>query len=130
MNKKILAFAGLSALVLGALVFIPNNTEAYRGDINVKGPNYSAERHEAMQKSFDNNDFISWQKLMEGKGRVTQVINKDNFVKFAEIHKLLQEGKKEEAQKLRAELGLGLQNGMGRGMGQGMSRDLGKMNNR
>jgi hypothetical protein len=83
-----------------------------------------------MQKAFDNNDFISWQKLMEGKGRVTQVINKDNFAKFAEIHKLLQEGKKEEAQKLRAELGLGLQNGMGRGMGQGMNRGLGKMNNR
>lgn len=130
MNKKILAFVGLSTLALSALVFIPNNTEAYRGDINVKGPNYSVERHEAMQKAFDNNDFISWQKLMDGKGRVTQVINKDNFAKFAEIHKLLQEGKKEEAQKLRAELGLGLQNGLGRGMGQGMNRGLGKMNNR
>jgi hypothetical protein len=71
---------------------------------------------------------------MEGRGRVTQVINKDNFAKFAEIHELLEDGKKDEANKLRAELGLGLQNGMGKGMGQGqykgMGAGMGRMNNR
>ena len=31
---------------------------------------------------------------MNGKGRVIQVINADNFARFAEAHKLAKEGKK------------------------------------
>lgn len=127
MNKKILALIG-STLVLGVVVISPSSIEAYRGDINVKGPNYTAERHEAMEKAFETKDFTAWQKLMEGKSRVTQVINKDNFAKFAEIHQLLKDGKKYEANKLRSELGLGLQNGMGKG--HGMGNGMRKMNNR
>jgi len=138
MNKKILALIGVSTLALGAIVLSPVSTEAYRGDINVKGPNYTVERHEAMEKAFENKDFTAWQKLMEGRGRVTEVINKDNFAKFAEIHQLLEDGKKDEANKLRAELGLGLQNGMGQGQGKGMGQGqhkgmgqgMGRMNNR
>jgi hypothetical protein len=122
MNKKILGLAGVSMLVLGALVIIPSMTQAYRGDASVKGPNYTVERHDAMEKAFDNNDFTAWQKLMTGRGNVTKVVNKDNFAKFAEIHKLTEEGKTVEAQKLRTELGLGLHNGQGKGMGQGMGR--------
>ena len=126
MNKKILGLVGVATLALGALVILPSMTQAYRGDSFVKGPNYTIERHEAMEKAFDNNDFISWQKLMTGRGNVTKVVNKDNFAKFAEIHKLTEEGKTVEAQKLRTELGLGLHNGQSKGMGQGM----GRMNNR
>ncbi len=122
MNKKILGLAGVSLLALGALIVLPNLTQAYRGDMTVKGPNYTAERHEAMEKAFNSNDFATWQKLMDGRGRVTQVINKDNFTKFAEIHKLTESGKIAEAQKLRAELGLGLHNGQGKGTGFGMGR--------
>jgi hypothetical protein len=136
MNKKTLALIGVSTLALGAIVLSAGSIEAYRGDINVKGPNYTAERHEAMEKAFESKDFTAWQKLMEGRGRVTQVINKDNFAKFAEIHELLEDGKKDEANKLRAELGLGLQNGMGQGksmgqgQGKGMGQGMGRMNNR
>jgi hypothetical protein len=124
MNKKILGLAGVATLALAILVVIPSMTQAYRGDASVKGPNYTAERHDAMEKAFKNNDFTAWQKLMTGKGRVTQVVNKDNFAKFAEIHKLTEEGKTVEAQKLRTELGLGLHNGQGKGLG------MGKMKNR
>lgn len=126
MNKKILGLVGVATLVLGALVILPSMTQAYRGDATIKGPNYTAERHDAMEKSFDNNDFTAWQKLMTGRGRVTQIVNKDNFAKFAQIHKLTEEGKIAEAQKLRTELGLGLQNGRGQGMG----RSMGMMHNR
>ncbi len=126
MNKKILGLAGLATLALGALIILPSMTQAYRGDAAVKGPNYTVERHDSMEKAFDNNDFTAWQKLMTGRGRVTQVVNKDNFAKFAEIHKLTEEGKIVEAQKIRTELGLGLHTGQGKGMGQGM----GRMNNR
>lgn len=122
MNKKILGLAGASLLALGAIILLPSLTQAYRGDMSVKGPNYTVERHEAMEKAFDNNDFTAWQKLMEGHGRVTQVVNKDNFAKFAQIHKLTEAGKITEAETLRKELGLGLRNGQGRGSGIGMGR--------
>lgn len=130
MNKKMLGLVGVGALALGALVILPSMTQAYRGDASVKGPNYTVERHEAMEKAFETNDFTAWQKLMTGKGRVTQVINKDNFAKFAEIHKLTEEGKKVEADKLRTELGLGLHNGQGKGVGQSKGQGMGRMNNR
>lgn len=117
MNKKILGLVGVATLALGALVILPSMTLAYRGDASVKGPNYTIERHDAMEKAFDNNDFTAWQTLMTGRGNVTQVVTKDNFAKFSQIHKLTEEGKTVEANALRAELGLGLHNGQGRGMG-------------
>lgn len=116
MNKKILA---ILALVLGAGLFFTTaqKTLAYRGDPNVKGPNYSPERHGAMTKAFENKDYNAWKNLMQGRGRITQVINEQNFSRFAEMHKLMLEGKTEEANKIRQELGLGLQNGSGIKMG-------------
>lgn len=117
MNKTILT---LSAVVLGAgaLFATTSNVLAYRGDPNVQGPNYTAERHEAMTKAFDNKDYQAWKELMQGKGRVTQVVNEGNFSKFSEVHKLMDEGKTAEANKIRTELGLGLRNGSGQGQGQ------------
>jgi len=75
-----------------------------------------------MTKAFEKNDYNAWKNLMQGKGRVTQVVNKDNFSKFAQAHKLALEGKTAEANKIRTELGLGLQNGSGRGQGMGMCK--------
>jgi len=117
MNKPILI---LSTIVLGTGVLFAttSNVLAYKGDPNVQGPNYTAERHEEMTKAFENKDYNSWKNLMQGKGRVTQVINEGNFNKFAEMHKLTSEGKTEEANKIRTELGLGLKNGSGQGQGQ------------
>ncbi len=126
MNKKILGLVGVATLALGALVILPSMSLAYRGDASVKGPNYTVERHDAMEKAFDSNDFNTWQKLMTGRGNVTKVVNKDNFAKFAQIHKLTEDGKTVEANALRTELGLGLHNGQGRGMGGG----AGMMRNR
>lgn len=122
MNKKILGLVGVVTLALGALIIIPQMTQAYRGNVSIKGPNYTVERHDAMEKAFDSNDFTAWQKLMVGRGRVIDVVNKDNFAKFAEIHKLTEEGKTVEAQKLRTDLGLGIQNGQGRGAGNRRNR--------
>jgi len=63
---------------------------------------------------------------MTGRGNVTKVINKDNFAKFAQIHKLTEEGKIAEANALRAELGLH----NGQRQGKGMGRGMGMMQNR
>ncbi|KKP65627.1 MAG: hypothetical protein UR68_C0019G0007 [Candidatus Roizmanbacteria bacterium GW2011_GWA2_35_19] len=120
--KNTIITLGLAGLIFGGLFIAPKITNAYRGDINVKGPNYTEERHAAMEKAFDNKDYNTWKNLMTGRGRVTQVINKDNFAKFAQIHELLEQGKTSEANKIKAELGLGLQNGTGYGAGMGRNR--------
>lgn len=115
MNKLLLGLTGL--LITGSIVF-PGIASAYRGDPNTKGPNYSEERHIAMTKAFENKDYNAWKDLMNGRDRVTQVINEKNFAKFAEAHKLSLAGKTAEANKIRAELGLGLHNGSGQGYGR------------
>lgn len=118
MNKKII-LSGLTALVISGALVAPA-VEAYRGDPNVQGPNYTKERHEQMTKAFQSNDYNAWKELMNGRGRITQVVNKDNFAKFAKAHQLMIDGKKDEAAKIRAELGLGLQNGSGKGTSTGL----------
>ena len=118
MNKKILT---IGAAVLGTGMLLAGATKAfaYRGDPGVTGPNYSPERHEAMTQAFENNDYNAWKAQMQGKGRVTQVVNEGNFARFTEMHKLNLEGKTEEANQIKTELGLGLRDGSGSGTGQG-----------
>jgi hypothetical protein len=121
MYKTSLLF-GLTALILGGAILAPHAVLAYRGDPNVKGPNYTEERHTAMEKAFENKDYNAWKTLMAGRGRATQVVNAQNFAKFAEAHELAEQGKIAEANKIRTELGLGLQNGSGMGQGMGHGR--------
>lgn len=122
--KKTTFGLGALTLVLGLTAVSTTSALAYRGDPIVKGPNYSTERHTAMLKAFENKDYTAWKNLMQNKGRVTQVITEANFAKFVEAHNLAMQGKTIEAQKIRQELGLGLQNGSGRnrgGMGMGIN---------
>ncbi len=124
-NRYLLAGALCAAGVASAgMIAFP--AFAYRGDASQTGPNFNAERHEAMQKAFENNDYEAWKNLMTGRGRVKDVINKDNFARFAEMHRLMNEGKTDEANKIRAELGLG-QGKMGKGNGE-RGKGMGKGN--
>jgi hypothetical protein len=115
MNTKKLLY-GFSTLALLAAVgtIVAGSTYAYQGDFTKKGPNYTSERHTAMEKAFENKDYNAWKNLMQGRGRVTQVVNAQNFAKFAQVHELAEQGKTVEANKIRTELGLGLHNGTGR----------------
>ncbi len=110
-SKKILAGISLAWIVWMLTI---SGVSAYRGDPSVKWPDYSEDRHEAMQEAFETKDYEAWKELMDGKWRVTEVVNADNFEKFAEANKLAQEWKLEEAKAIRAELGLWLKNGEGR----------------
>lgn len=114
MNKKS-AMIATTALILAGLTIAPKAADAYRGDPSVQGPNCTPERHEAMTQAFENNDYNAWKELMSGKGRVSQVVNEGNFSRFAQMHQYMQEGKTDEANQIRQELGLGLRNGSGRG---------------
>lgn len=118
MNKKAI-FLGATGLILSGLILKSNMAVwAYKGDANTQGPNCTPERHEQMTQAFEKQDYNAWKQLMQGRGRVSQVINEGNFSRFAEAHQLMLEGKTEEAGKIRAELGLGLKNGSGQGQGQ------------
>jgi len=120
-NKTVVL--GISALVLGGAIMAPSIVGAYQGNPSVQGPNYSVERHEAMTEAFANKDYNAWKNLVSGnKGRVAQVINESNFGKFVDAHNLALQGKTDEANKIRAELGLGLRNGSGNGQGTGYGR--------
>ena len=128
-NKRNLVLGlGALALILGVSGVMAGTADAYKGDATVKGPNYSIERHTAMEKAFETNDFTAWSKLMAGKGKVTQVINKDNFAKFAEAHELAEKGDTAGVAKIRAELGLGLKDASGQGQKDGADRGMGKGN--
>lgn len=116
---------GLAALVIGGTILVPRAL-AYRGNPAIQGPNYSVERHEAMEKAFETGNFNAWKALMSNQGQVTQVINTGNFAQFAKAHELAEDGKIDEANKIRSELGLGHQNGSG--MGQGMRGGKGRNN--
>jgi len=126
MNKKTM-FLGATALMLGAVALLPQTVLAYRGDATVQGPNYTEERHDAMTQAFANKDYNAWKALMDGKGAAHR-ITAENFAKFAEAHQLSLEGKTTEAAAIRAELGLGQQNGSGMGQGAKNGSGQGRLN--
>jgi len=117
--KKTILTLGATAFVLGGLFMTSNTISAYRGDSSIKGPDCTEERHQEMEQAFENNDYNAWKEQMQGKGRVTQVVNEGNFARFAEAHRLAEEGNYEEADQIRQELGLGFKNGSGRENGMG-----------
>lgn len=102
-NKSIIL--GLATLIIGGAILVPRAL-AYRGNLTTQGPRYSEERHEAMEKAFETNNYNAWKALVDGRSRVSDVINAGNFVEFAKAHKLAEEGKFEEANKIRESLGL------------------------
>lgn len=121
MKKKLLGL-GVLAVAAGVIPLVGAPVLAYRGDPAVQGPNYSPERHVAMEEAFESRDYEAWKLLMSGRGRVTQVVTQDNFETFARAHELAEEGKIDEAAALRQELGLG----HGGGAGCGMNRQAGR----
>lgn len=122
MKNKYIALSAIAvAGVVGAFT-ISQAALAYRGNPDQTGPNYSPERHAAMQKAFESSDYNAWKEQMNGRGRVTEVVNEQNFSRFAEMRKLMLEKKYDEANKIRAELGLGQGNERGNGQGTGQGR--------
>ncbi len=125
--RKLLTVAVLAG---AGLVLTTSAVNAYRGDANVKGPDYTSERHEAMTQAFESNNYQAWKDAV-GDRPMAQRITEDNFGKFAEMRKLRAEGKTEETNQVRAELGFGLRNGSGQktggtGDGQGYRGGLAK----
>jgi hypothetical protein len=118
MTKKSIILGILSLTIAGTAMYALR-ASAYWGDAMKNGSNYSPERHEQMEKAFEKNDYNAWKNLMNGRGRVSDVINEGNFNRFAEAHKLMEEGKTDEANKIRQEFGLGQGGKNGQDMNNG-----------
>jgi hypothetical protein len=125
MNKKLI-LGGIAAAVLS--LGIVGAAWAYQGDSAKKGPNYTPEREAQMSEIMNKGDYAGWKELMAGRGRVSQVVNQDNFSKFAEAWKLEQAGKTAEADTIRQELGLGNGKAGGCSGGCGMKNGSGQGN--
>ena len=128
MKSKKIALGVFALTITASALIAAKGVFAYRGDYTQKGPDCTPERHEAMEQAFENNDYSAWKELKNGRGRVTEVITEDNFVRFAEAHKLTEEGKYEEADQIRQELGLRTKNGdqVGAGYKRGSGQDYGR----
>jgi hypothetical protein len=59
-----------------------------------------------MTAAFETSDYDAWLALMDGKGKVTQVVTEENFSTFVEAHNLAKAGDIEGSKALRTELGL------------------------
>ena len=109
MNKKTLLVAVLAMGVLGTVGI--SQVSAYRGDYTEVGPNHTEEREDAMVKVMAEKDYEGWKELMTEDGRTPGVLRKvdsqEEFNQFAEAYELGKDGKVEEANAIRSELGLG-----------------------
>ncbi|MEM4756326.1 MAG: hypothetical protein QW594_04300 [Candidatus Woesearchaeota archaeon] len=85
---------------------------AYKGDPQTKGPNYSPKVHQQLQAAIEAKDYDTWIKIRKENnlpmnGKMFQVITKENFGKYAELHKANLEGNTAKADAIKQELGLG-----------------------
>jgi hypothetical protein len=132
MKNKILI--GLFAFFLISIVAFAGITYAYKGDANVKGPNYTEDVHEQMEAAMDAGDYDAWVQIRQDNnlpmtGRMFQTVNKDNFGKYVQMHNAMESGDTETADAIRAELGLGLgmqRQGTGQGLGSGNRQGAGQ----
>jgi hypothetical protein len=127
MNKKIwIAVVALFVISAASLIAVM----AYKGDPNVKGPNYNVDTETKLEAAMDAGDYDAWVQIRKDnnlpmQGRMFQVINKDNFGKYVEMHEAMLSGDTAKADAIRAELGLGqgMRNGQGSIAGCGMNAE-------
>ena len=129
MNSKKMLYSILTLAVIGtAGLAVAGSASAYQGDYTKKGPNCTVEKQTEMKQAINSVNYESWKKLMSGKGRVSQVVNKDNFAKFAQAYKLAEQGKTAEADAIRKELGLRTSDGQKNNNGVHYGHGNGRMN--
>ena len=110
-NWKVL-LAGLGGLALGMAFIIGGTTYAFQGN---PGPKISDEERTEIFAALENNDYNAWKEVVGEECPMIEKITEENFTKLAEAHKLMEDGKFEEARKIREELGLRGGPGMGPG---------------
>ncbi|MBU1118079.1 hypothetical protein KKD37_03895 [Patescibacteria group bacterium] len=110
---------GIAALALG-LVAVKSFTPvlAYRGDVTVKGPNYTEERHQTNLTAFETADYNAWVANMAGRG-ATRFVNESNFKEFSAAQLAAQNGDSTLINAFRSKYGMGQGSRQGNGQGRG-----------
>jgi hypothetical protein len=85
---------------------------AYQGSPLTQGPRYDSAVHEQLEAAMAAGDYDAWLRIRQEnnlpmKGRVFQVVNKDNFDRYVAMHNANLAGDSATADAIRAELGLG-----------------------
>jgi hypothetical protein len=131
MKNKGIILGTLAVALLGVIAFATTKADAYRGDYTQVGPNHTEEREAEMEKVFEDLNYEGWKTLMTEDGRNPGVLrhieSQEDFEAFVQARELAMEGKTEEANQIREELGMGqgeMRRGEGKGNGSGsMMRD-------
>lgn len=134
-QNKFYLLAGTLGLILTTLS-VSTIASAYQGKVQVPGRGINQEQFQAMQANRESveaaitsRDYQAWKNIIDSRPRITDYITADNFDKFAQMHELMQNGQFEEAQKIKAELGLpdnlGAMGGFGPGHGMGRGARMG-----
>ena len=88
----------------------------------------NTELHDEIEQAIEDGEYETWKELMDGRGRITEVVTAENFDTFAEMHEAMEDGDYAKAAELRKDLGLGLHprdgtsyrgNGLHKGWGRG-----------
>lgn len=121
MKNTVLAIGTLVVALLGVIAFTTKGSDAYQGDFTKVGPYHTEEREAQMEEVFESKDYQAWVELMTQDGRTPGVLQKvdsqEKFELFVEARRLALEGKTDEANAIRAELGLGQGSRHGNGNG-------------
>jgi len=109
-TKAIWAF--FAVFLISAIAFT-GIAYAYRGNAEEINPNYSSEVHEQLKGAIESGDYDEWLRIREENdlpmhGKMFQVINRENFEKYRDLHNANLAGDVESANSIKAELGLGL----------------------
>ncbi|MDH5533837.1 MAG: hypothetical protein OEX81_05450 [Candidatus Pacebacteria bacterium] len=131
MKKKLLALGVAGAVLASAGYIGAQQVSAHSTNTNSQGyrAHYSPERHAQMEQILENQNYEEWLELV-GDKPITNYVTEENFSTFLEMMALRHEGNFEEADALRAELGLpqrGTHRGEGYGEGNGMRKGQGYM---
>lgn len=119
-NNGLTIFIAIFILSIVSLIGV----YAYNGSANMNAIKYDLDVHEQMETAIENGDYDTWIKIRQENnlpmnGRMFQAINKDNFLKYKELHDANLAGDFEKANSIRNELGLG--QGMMKGKFNGQS---------
>ena len=102
LNKPLLAALGIiTVCATGSAVALAANSDAGNGN---QGTPPAIQ--DDVQTALDNSDYSAWKEAIESRPNITDYINEDNFDKYIEMRNLMREGKTDEADAIREELGL------------------------
>ncbi len=107
MKNKALIIGGAGLIALVVTAGLAASSFAYQGDMSRERPSHASPRHEAIAAVMTTGDYNAWKELMANKGRMSELINEDNFSQFVQAHELMMNGDITQAQAIRADLGLG-----------------------